>query len=294
MRFTIREGIKKLKHYKKLTFATFLTSIISYLVLGIFLLITLSLVQSFNAFQQSETKMVAFINSKTTEEVLEKIDSNIKKLNGVTSINYISSEEGLKKLDSNLENKELAKKFKEDNPIPHTYVITFNDNKSADVAHNVLNSLENIEKIEYEKEYLDEVSKTFKNFKTILICIVLGLLLSSVFFIVIVISLSIYNQQKNIKIMLVTGAPIKYISRPFIVQGIIISLTSALLSSAIIVYLHKEYLLILNKVFPFISVLSEDIYNLVPTLIVLLGLTLGYIGSKIAATIEIKKVIKKM
>lgn len=294
MRFTLREGLKKLKHYKRLTFATFLTSTISYLVLGVFLLITLSLVESFNMFQQSETKMVAFVDAKASEGTIYNVSEKIYALDGVTSIEYISSEDGLKKLENSFENKGLVKEFEEDNPIPHTYVIGFEDSKRADVAYKVLDSVKDIEKIEYEKEYLNEISKTLKNFKTVLICIVFGLLLSSVFFIVIVISLSIYNQQKNIKIMLITGSPIKYISRPFIIQGILISLTSALLSSFITVHLHNEYLLILKKVFPFMAVLSKDLYGLVPIVIVILGLILGFVGSKIAATVEINKVIKKM
>ena len=94
--------------------------------------------------------------------------------------------------------------------------------------------------------------------------------------------------------MLVTGAPVKYISRPFIVQGVLISLSSAIISAIATIHLHKEYIIILEKVFPFMNVLTPSTYNIVPVLIIILGLVLGLIGSTFAAKVEIRKVIKRM
>ena len=294
MKFILREGLKKLKNYKKLTFATFLTSTISYLVLGLFLLITISLVESFNVFQENETKMVVFVESSTNEEGIENINRKMKILDGLRNIEYISNKEGLINLQKNFNEQEIINELKDDNPLPHTYILGFENKSYADIAYKVIETFEHIEKIDYEKEYLSEISNTLNNFKFALFAIVLGLLLSSIFFIVIVISLSIHNQRQNIKIMLLTGAPIKYISKPFVIQGLFISALSSTISSLITLYLCDEYLIVLEKIFPFIKTISSTSYNYIPVIIVSVGILLGILGSTIAAKVEIKKVIKNM
>lgn len=294
MKFILREGFKKLKNYKKLTFATFLTSMISYLILGMFLLITLTLLENFSIFQESETKVVVFVESKIEDAKVDDTYNKIKTLDGLNECEYISSEEGLQNLQTNFNENEIIDEFKEDNPIPHTYILKFEDKSYADVAYKVIQTFDNIQDISYEKEYLNEIGGILNNFKVALFAIVIGLLLSSAFFIVIVISLTIHNQRRNIKIMLLTGAPIKYISSPFIVQGLIISTLSATISSCIITYLCDEYLIILEKVFPFISTISSEQYRVIPVLIITLGMVIGFTGSALAAKSEIKKVIKHM
>ena len=290
MRFTIREGFKKLKHYKKLSFATFLTCVISYLMLGIFILFTLSILHNFDSFQKSETNMVVFVNSQADTSDIESINRKINLLDGVRSIKYISSEEGLKNLEGNFEKKGFLNNFKEDNPIPHTYIINFEQNVNTDIAYEILSSIDIVESVEYEKEYINEIGNTFESFKIVLICIVFGLLASSMLFISIVISLSIYNHSKNIKIMIITGAPLKYIYRPFILQGTFISFLSAIVSSGIIIHLSSEYMVILKDIFPFITLLPSRTYNFIPIIIISLSLILGFTGSYISTKAEIKKV----
>lgn len=294
MKFIIREGFKKLKNYKKLTFATFLTSTISYLILGMFLLITFTLLENFSLFQESETKVVVFVDSKTSISDIDTVEEKIKSLDGLNSSEYISNEEGLINLQKNFNDEEIISEFKEDNPIPHTYILSFKEKKYADIAFKVIKTFDNIQDISYEKEYLNEISEMLNNFKVALFIIVIGLLLSSAFFIVIVISLTIHNQRQNIKIMLLTGAPIKYISYPFIIQGLLISTLSAVVSSTIIIHLCNEYLIIIEKVFPFITTINPEQYNFIPVLIIGLGAFIGLVGSFFAAKSEIRKVMKTM
>lgn len=294
MKFILREGFKKLKNYKKLTFATFLTSMISYLVLGMFLLITFILLENFSIFQESETKVVVFVDSKASTHELEAVAHKIQSLDGLNTSEYISNEEGLINLQKNFNEQEIINEFKEDNPIPHTYTLSFKNKNYADVAYNVIKTFDNIQDISYEKEYLNEISETLNKFKASLFIIVAGLLLSSAFLIVIVISLTIHNQRKNIKIMLLTGAPIKYIIYPFIVQGLIISTLSAGMSSAIIMHLCNEDLVVIEKIFPFITAINPEQYSSIPILIIGLGALIGLTGSFFASKSEMRKVTKTM
>lgn len=293
MKFIIREGFKKLKFYKKLTFATFLTSTISYLVLGVFLIISSSLVASFNLFQENEIKIISFVNPSVTDNQIENLKKELKSLSGSTKIEYISNAEGLENLKESFKDDQVINNITEDNPLPHTFIIGFKNTKTADVAYNILKNNSLIENINYEKEYLNEINQTMKNLKVALTAIVIGMILSSVFFIIIVISLSIHNQKQTIKVMTLTGAPTKYIRGPFVVQGLLISLTSSALSAIYTIYLYEEYMSVFQKLFPFIGTINpEVVYTTIPVIVISLGILLGGIGSSIASRIEIKKMFK--
>lgn len=293
MKFIIREGFKKLRYYKKLTFATFLTSTISYLVLGIFLILSSSLVSSFNSFQENEIQIIAFVKPSATEGETSNLSKEIKILQGVRKVEYISNEDGLKSLKENFKDDEVINNIAEDNPLPHTYIIRFKTTKDADRAYNTLKNNKLVENINYEKEYLSEISKTMKNVKLALTAIVTGMILSSVFFIIIVINLSIHNQKQNIKVMSLTGAPTKYIRGPFVVQGLIISITSSVVSSFLTLYIFEEFIEVAQKVFPFITLNTMNNFNTnIPIILITLGVILGGIGSSLASRFEIRKMFK--
>lgn len=293
MKFILREGFKKLKNYKKLTFATFLTSTISYFVFGLFLLLTVSLISNFNSFQKNEIKIIAFLNPKSTQEQIEEVKDKISIFEGVTNVKYIDNTQALKDLGNDFDDSILTNDLKEDNPLPHTFIIGFKNTKSADVAFSRLKTVKNIENINYEKQYLNDINKTLHNIKIGLIFIVIGLLLSSIFFISIVISLSIHQQRQNIKTMLLTGAPIKYISMPFIIQGLLISISSAIISSLMTIYMYKEYISVIQKILPFLATTNlEYAYKLIPVVILILGIILGGLGSFIASKSEIRRISK--
>lgn len=293
MKFILREGFKKLNYYKKLTFATFLTSIISYFVLGIFLIISTSLVNSFNLFQQNEIKVITFVKSTATNEEVEQVKTELKGLKGSTKVEFISKEEGLESLKTDFKDDEVINNIKDDNPLPHTFITGFKSTSDANKAYNKLKNNRLIENINYEKDYLNEVSKTMNNIKITLTAIVIGMILSSVFFIIIVINLSIHNQKQNIRVMSLTGAPTKYIRGPFVVQGLIISITSSIISCILTLYLYNEYIAVFKKLFPFITTVNDSfVYRFVPIVIISMGIILGTLGSSIASRIEIRKMFK--
>lgn len=293
MKFIIREGFKKLRYYKKLTFTTFLASSISYLVLGIFLIISSSLVASFNSFQENEIQVIAFVKPAASEEETSRLNTEIKQLQGVRKVEFISNNEGLENLKENFKDDEVINNIAEDNPLPHTFIIRLKTTKDADRVYNVLKNKTLVENINYEKEYLSEINKTMKNIKLALTAIVSGMILSSVFLVVIVISLSIHNQKQNIKVMSLTGAPTKYIRGPFVVQGLLISITSSVVSSFLTIYIFNELIDVIQKIFPFININTmNNFHTYIPTILITLGIILGGIGSSIASRIEIRKMFR--
>lgn len=297
MWFIIREGFKNLKINKLLTLSTFSTMFTSLTLLGLFTSIAFSLIVAFNNFEQQQSNILVFLDSKIEKSLLKDIKSNIKSINGVSKVDYISQEEALKKVSKDVKDSVVFEDIKKDNPLPHAYMIEAKQGKSTDNIYSELvkynKKINNQMDIKYEKEYIVSIKETMQNLKLGLITMIALLVVVSLFLIMIVTNLTIHNKRQDLKIMWLTGAPIKFIKGPFFISGGIIGLFSSILSAFTVFIGYNQYVEFVTHMIPFFSGINLYPNNwIIFIAIILLGLFLGLFGSIISTNKSIKNLIK--
>ncbi len=291
--YHIGEGIRNLFKNKKSTIASLCIMMATMLMFGIFFIIGENVNHIMKSIEEDQGIQVFIIDDADSKEVQEVRDM-ISTIDGVASATIHTKQEALDQMKVKLkDHQDLLEQYEgDDNIFPDSVIVKLtNLEKSASVQEQI-----NEIRINGEK-YVDSIQSSDKTINALIniangIKIVTGVLLIlliaiSVFIISNTIKLTVHARRKEISIMKYVGATNSFIRWPFIVEGIIIGVISALITILII---YGGYTLIISniivafsKIQVSISLLTfKDLYQLILIVYMALGIGIGVLGSSIS------------
>ncbi len=291
-KFFVRESFRSIKRNRTMSIAAISSVIASLLVIGIFFMIVLNIDYAATKLE-SQIEMMVYLNDGLSESIIGTMNTEIKSINGVESVEFISKDVALKNLEKNWgENSYLLEGLDGDNPLPDAFLITLADPAQASSVAMSVSSISNIEKVVYGKEELEKLLKTTYVLRMSSFVIISILLFISVFIIANTIKLTLYARKREIGIMKYVGATDWFVRMPFIIEGIIVGIIGAL-SASIILGAGYYYCadLVKNQMIGFMSIALMPFNKIVMSMTVLLiivGVLIGATGS----FISVRKFIK--
>ena len=178
------------------------------------------------------------------DEEAKALCDQIEKLTNVKSVEYISGEAGLESVKSNMP--EGQEEYftsllteKKGNPLPSSAKVTM---KSMDKFGETVKSIEAIEGVDCVKAQSD-LAERINSFKSGLV--VAGIWIISILMIIslVVVSntirITMYSRKLEISIMKAVGATDAFVRIPFVVEGILIGLFSALISEGLLYFCYR-------------------------------------------------------
>ena len=175
----------------------------------------------------------------------------------------------------------------EQNPFKVSYVVKLTDlEKNAEVSEKI-NQFENIDHIEIRSQELDALVSVANGVRIISAVVLVLLIFISIFIIANTIKLTVHARRKEISIMKYVGATNNFIRGPFIVEGVIIGLISAMISVLILglLYNYAAGEILKSSITNMVSIglLSfSEIFPLIITVYLGIGIGIGVIGSIIS------------
>ena len=147
--------------------------------------------------------------------------------------------------------------------------------------------IENISKITSSNETMTKLISVANGVRLVTGVILVALVIGSIFIISNTIKLTVYARRREISIMKYVGATNSFIRWPFIVEGVVIGIISALISILLVGFLYKfiaakllETTLI--KSIGITLVTFGNMFNLIILVYLLLGIGIGIIGSSLS------------
>lgn len=177
------------------------------------------------------------------EEEAQKLCDDIAKLQNVADVEYISSEEGLETVKASmLDGQEEYFSFLDDeygNPISAAAKVTMNDMALFDDTLKEIQKFDGVDVIQSQGDLADKITAikqgiTVAGFWIIAILIIISLVIVSN-----TIRVTMYNRKLEISIMKAVGATDAFVRIPFIVEGMLIGLISALLSEGLLYFCYR-------------------------------------------------------
>lgn len=289
--YSIRQGLKGIFSNKTMS-AISIVSVTSVLViLGIVLCIVLN-INSFMISAQEEVNEIRIsLEENLTEEESVDIESKLKKINGVTNIEYQTKEEAFDNMkDSFGEEQHLLEGIK--NPLDNYYIVTIEDSNSIKSIANKVEKIDGVIDIQYYQDIMEnflQASNTIKQFGSILIgflLIVCLVLISNT------IKARVYSKKDEIQVIKYIGGSNRFVVIPFIIEGCIIGLFGAIISVGICTGIYKY--VAENVAFSFSSIVGNvmvpltDISILLILVLFVTGILVGILGSRLS----VKKYLK--
>ena len=286
--YLIGECFRNFFKNKKSTGASLMIMCATMLIFGLFFLIGENINYMVKEVE-AEQGMQVFMVKDATEEQIKNLGEQIKQLDYVAKTEFVSKEEAYNIVKEKYGDygRFLEGYTIEKNPFKVSYVVTLTDLSKSEQVKDEISKLDNVNNIEMRDKTINALVSIANGIRWVSAGVLTLLIVISIFIIANTIKLTVHARRKEISIMKYVGATNGFIRWPFIVEGIIIGIVSAIIS---ILILGVSYNFIVQKIMESsvtsminITLLQfSDIFGLVVAVYLALGIGIGCVGSAIS------------
>jgi len=287
VRYTVKQGASNIIRNKMFSIASIATMAACIFLFGVFF----SIITNFNYIVEKAEEGVAIVvmfDEEASEPQVEAIGTNLKSHQDVLEVKYVSAEEAWESFQQDYfkDNPEAAAGFEDDNPLANSdnYEVYLKNIESQDAVVEFAESLDGVRKVNKS----DVVAKTLENFNVLLAygsaIIIVILLIVAVFLISNTVSMGITIRREEIAIMKYIGAKDSFVRAPFVIEGILIGFTGAIIPLVGLYFVYEKTVTtimnkfsILNSILDFLP--TAEVYRVLLPVGLALGVGIGFIGS---------------
>lgn len=287
MGYLIREGFKNVWSNRMMSFASIGVLISCLLLTGAAMLFSLN-VSSVMKSMEDENTITVYLKQEVTTLEAVKIGQEIQKISNIKDAAFISADEGLQQYKEMLGS--LFDGLEgEENFLPHSWVITMEDLSQYDQTVAQIKEVNGVESIRDRRDSAMKLTSLNQLVSQVGFWVILALGIVSLFIISNTIRVTMFSRRLEISIMKSVGATNRFIRVPFIVEGVVIGLISAVLSTVLLRLVYNSLITGMNQIVPFTSISFDRL--IVPIILgyTIAGITFGALGGMIS----IRKYLKK-
>ncbi|WP_435789315.1 permease-like cell division protein FtsX [Clostridium sp.] len=286
-KYFIMDALKSLKRNKTVSLASVATVAATLFILGVFLLIVINVNAGIDVIGSKFQVKISIKEdiSITDKSALERALNDVK---GVTDIRYETKLDALEIMREQFgeDSKELLAGMEENNPLPNAYVVSVEKPEIVTDVVEAAEGLSGVEKIKDVREIVDKLIKITDTLKVIGLSLFAILISVSLFLIGNTIKLTVYSRKKEIGIMKYVGATDWFIRWPFIIEGMMLGISGAIVSTGILYYVYRmvfgKFSNTLIEFLGFTLINPQFILGTVLWQFMIGGLIIGAIGSVIS------------
>jgi cell division transport system permease protein len=210
--------------------ASIATMAVSFVIVGIFLIITGNL-GALVAEWKEQFQVTVFLEDGITADQLALVRKRIQSERAVKATTYTSKAEALQQFKRELQGKESLLEGLGENPIPASLQLrvheTYQNPEALRQLTSSLSRLEGVEDVMYGQEWVDRLSSVIRLLRLLGLSVGLALGLASLLIVSNTIRLAVYARAEEIEVMRLVGATRLHIRAPFLLEGMIQGLLAA-------------------------------------------------------------------
>lgn len=180
------------------------------------------------------------------------VGKEIEKLDNVESATFLSKEDAIKQYKSTLGD-DLFAEMQGRNKLPDSFIVVMKDLSKYDDTVAQIKKIDGVDSISNHRELAKKLTDISNLVNMICIAVVCALTIISIFIIANTIRATMYSRRFEISIMKSVGATNSFVRWPFLIEGMIIGLISAIVSTGAIAILYETAQALVYQVFRLIS-----------------------------------------
>lgn len=280
MSYLVGEGFRNVLKNKKSTSAALTIMCMAMFMFGIFFILGENINYVMTQVE-SEQGMQVFMKDDATEEDIKKAEREIRAISGVNTLEYISKTDAMNAYKESFgERKGVLDGL--DEVLPASFVVTLTDlSLNSSVQEQIL-KINQVDEINSSNGTIEMLMSITKGIRMVTLVILVILVFISIFIITNTIKLTVHARRKEISIMKYVGATNGFIRWPFVVEGIIIGLISAMITILIVgaIYNFATEGMMQTSTFKTLGLklyTFSDMFQLLITTYVILGAGIGIV-----------------
>lgn len=290
--YNIKQGFKGIFSNKTMSFISIGSVSASLIILGIVISIVLNVNQFISNTKDEVNEIRAMVSSDLNKDEIQKVKEEISKINGVNSIKYKTKESAFDDMkDSWGEDSYLLEGM--DNPLDDYFTVRIENSNNIQSMGHKISKIQGVKEVNYYQDIMENFMKISNTIQKVGSIVIACLFIVCLFMISNTIRTRVYSKKEEIKIMKYVGASNSFVRAPFLIEGFVIGILGAIISSVVAVgiygYIHENMRNTMslfetsNMLIP-----TQDIAIVLSIIFLAIGTIIGIVGS----TISIKKHLK--
>ena len=286
--YLIKEGIINVWNNRIMSIASICVLISCLVLTGSASLLTLNVAKVVDDVgAENETKV--FLDMGVSDVEAAYIGKDIEKIENISSVTFYSGQEAINQY-KDMVGDTLFENIKDDDDVlPHAYHITMIDLSLYDETVNEIMQIEGVDTVGDRKELARTLTDLNQLVSAISIAVIIALTVISLFIVSNTIRVTMYSRRFEISIMKSVGATNAFVRIPFIVEGMLIGLISAIVSTFALYFLYTAIMDAITSMIPFIYIPISSLILYVGVAFVIAGMSIGAIGGFISMRKYLKK-----
>ena len=224
--YLMTQGVKNIFTHGFMSFASITIIIACLLIMGSFSLLTLNIDANIDRLQ-NQNEVIAYVDETLSEDEARAIEPQVAAVPNVATVEFVTREQAMQtfeaEYDSDLFDNIDASVFR------HRYVVTLDDLSLMKDTQAALKNVDGIADVTAHLDYAENFI-TFRNIVSVVSVVLIVILIAvSLFIMTNTIKLATFTRREEIAIMRMVGATNGFIRWPFVYEGFMIGLLSAVL-----------------------------------------------------------------
>lgn len=275
-----REAFSSIIRNSWLSLASVGTVTISLLILGISVLLVMN-AGEFTRSMESGLEVRVFLEDDLDKDKIREMESDIKKMTGVSTAEFVSREEALEEMRESLgEREDLLEGLEKDNPLPDSFRVKPAQAGEVPELASRLETLEGVEQVNYGRGVVEKLLAIIKWIRLAGGGFMAVLGIAALMLISTTIRMSLYARRREIGIMKFLGATNWFVRFPFLLEGMLLGLAGAAIAASLVYFGYMSLVDRWNETLPFVRLVTDQ--QIILTVVgglVSLGVVIGALGS---------------
>lgn len=286
VKYLLTEGFRNVWKNWMMSVASIGVLVLCLLLTGAAALFSINITSALNSIE-SQNSVTIYLKDEIDTEAAMQIGEQLQKLENIANCSFYSKEEAVEKYRDELGS--IFEGIKDKNPFPHAFHVTLSDISRYKETVEQIMQVDGVDSVVNRSELFEKLTQFDKlvSVSGIFIVIVLGLV--SLFILSNTIKLTMYSRRFEISIMKSVGATDWFVRIPFIVEGMIIGIISAIISATALKFIYDVIINYINKMIPFSHIPFQSVSLLIFLSFIAAGIGFGLLGGLISISKYLKK-----
>ena len=255
--YYIKDAFKSLKRNKTISIASVITVLITFFVLGIFVLLANNINKGIDSVQNKiDLKIVLKEDIKLIDQ--REIEIRLKEIEGVDQVIYKSKEDEFKEMNESMgENDGLMQGYSlKHNPFTGSFTVKLKGPEYSENVTNAVKDMEGVDQINNQQEVVDKIISVVKGIRAVGLGLFIILIGVSVVLIMNTPQVTVYSRRREVGIMKFVGATDWFIRWPFVIEGMVIGLVGAVFACVALFFAYKGLFVWIASILSFVSIVN--------------------------------------
>lgn len=283
IKYLTKEGFKNIWLNRLMSLASVGVLTACLLMVGLAYLISVN-ISNLLGWMEKQNVFMVFIEDGVDSIAVEQVGRDILAAGNIGDCVFVSKEEAFESVSELLgEQKYLLSEFKDDNEfLPDAYKVTVSNLELFDETVSKIEKIDNVNSVRSRRETADLILKVRRIVNNVGMWIFIILFIVALFIIANTIKITMFVRRLEINIMKSVGATNSFIRLPFIVEGVILGLVSALVTYAVTWYLYRSLIISVIEDMSMSVVNFSDVSRMLFIGFVVAGVVIGASGGLIS------------